>query len=154
MLTITTTVTGGQWFLPVLVLIILTLAIYQYAKTKQMEGLMKFLRVLEYIVFLAILVLVWIIYAKGRSTLFQTGLITIIMVEIIGEQLLDSKRDSLKKSLGNKYTWLRWGFDFVVLLILGILLLSEFNFSPVAWIIIVILLGFSAWVDFAWSKYK
>lgn len=154
MLTLTTTVTGGQWFLPVLVLIILTLAIYQYAKTKQMNGLMNLLRGLEYIVFLAILVLLWIIYAKGRSTLFQTGLITIIMIEIIGEQLLDSKRDSLKKSLGNKYTWLRWSFDFVVLLILGILLLIEFNFSPVAWIIIVILLGFSAWVDFAWSKYK
>lgn len=154
MLTLTTTVTGGQWFLPVLVLIFLNFALYQYAKKKQMDGLMKFLQGLEVLVFLAVIVLVWMIYAKGRTSLTEAGLITVIAIECIGNQFLDSKRDVLKKKLGRKYPWLRFGFDLIVLLILAFIILSIFNYSLIAWIIVALLILICAWIDFAWKAYK
>lgn len=154
MLTLTTSVTGGQWFLPVLVLIILNIALYQFAKKKQMYGLMKLLRGLEFIIFLAILILVWMIYAKGRTSLTEASFITIILVEGFGNQLLDSKRESLKNKLGSKYPWLRFGFDFIVILALGITVLSWFSFNLIGWIIAVLLILIFALISFAWSKYK
>lgn len=154
MRSLTTAITGGQWFLPVLVLIFLNIAIYQYASKKQLTNLMKFLRWLEYVVFLAILILIWIIYAKGRTTLVAASFISTIIVECIGNQLLDSRRRSLQEHFGKKYPWIRFGFDLLIIVALGIICLTEYKFNLVAWIIITVIVVIVALIDFAWSKYK
>ena len=138
------TVTGGQWFFP-LVIICLILGIV--ATIAQKKKLTKLKRITDNFAY-AILVILLIIEQK-KFNFITPAIYTLVVIYLIGRQLLTRYRSSLLKKLGAKYKQLTIGLATIYIILVTLLLLIGSKFSTMGWIIaglVIVAFGFVSYI--------
>ncbi|EFG55860.1 hypothetical protein FD39_GL000908 [Lactobacillus amylolyticus DSM 11664] len=120
----------------------------QYAAKKELTSLRKIIMLVQAVLFLAIVVLIWIIYCKGRTSLTTA----IFVTAIIALGMFNSCLFELKQLLGAKYFGIKIAFDILIMLIIAGVILTWWNFSLVSWIIAILLLAVTVLIDYACQK--
>lgn len=115
---------------------------------KELTSLRKIITLVQAVLFLAIVVLIWIIYCKGRTSLTTA----IFVTASIALGMFNSCLFELKQLLGAKYFGIKIAFDILIMLIIAGVILTWWNFSLVSWIIAILLLAVTVLIDYACQK--
>lgn len=134
--------TGGQWFAPVIILVLvlagLSAAVAKKSKNKKLKYWLDFLM---YFMMIGVVIMFWFWYSQGQLDLINAALYTLIVIYTILEQLTLRYKDILSQKLGLKYLWLKRGIIGIYILFVVLLLLIGSHFSASGWIVSGIVLA-------------
>lgn len=142
------TVTGGQWFFP-LVIICLILGIVATIAQKKKLTKLKRITNFAYAILVILLIIEWILYFQKQFNFITPAIYTLVVIYLIGRQLLIRYRSSLLKKLGAKYKQLTIGLATIYIILVTLLLLIGSKFSTMGWIIaglVIVAFGFVSYI--------
>lgn len=134
-------ITGGQWFAPVIILLLVLAGISAMAVRKSKNDKLKFgLNFLMYFMMIVALIIFWIWYFKGEFNLFGPVIYTFAVINLMLEQLSKKYKDIILYKFRLRYSWLKQGIASVYMLFVVLLMLVGSQFSIEGWIISAIVL--------------
>lgn len=125
MMFLTSVLTGGQWFLPVIVVLVAAALLASYAKKKKLAKLEKVLNILGYVFMFLLMVILWIMYYRKEMAFSSAFIYTAILKKY-------------KNTLKGKYQRAKMALAGIYAVAIGLMILVGGQFSSVAWLIAII----------------
>lgn len=97
------TVTGGQWFFPLIIVCLILGIVATIAQKKKLTKLKRITDNFAYAILVILLIIEWILYFQKQFNFITPAIYTLVVIYLIGRQLLTRYRSSLLKKLGSKY---------------------------------------------------
>ena len=97
------TVTGGQWFFPLIIVCLILGIVAIIAQKKKLTKLKRITDNFAYAILVILLIIEWILYFQKQFNFITPAIYTLVVIYLIGRQLLTRYRSSLLKKLGAKY---------------------------------------------------
>ena len=129
------TVTGGQWFFPLVIICLILGIVATIAQKKKLTKLKRITDNFAYAILVILLIIEWILYFQKQFNFITPAIYTLVVIYLIGRQLLIRYRSSLLKKLGAKYKQLTIGLATIYIILVTLLLLIGSKFSTMGWII-------------------
>ena len=145
------TVTGGQWFFPLVIICLILGIVATIAQKKKLTKLKRITDNFAYAILVILLIIEWILYFQKQFNFnfITPAIYTLVVIYLIGRQLLTRYRSSLLKKLGAKYKQLTIGLATIYILLVALLLLIGSKFSTLGWIIaglVIIIFSFASYI--------
>ena len=143
------TVTGGQWFFPLIIVCLILGIVATIAQKKKLTKLKRITDNFAYAILVILLIIEWILYFQKQFNFITPAIYTLVVIYLIGRQLLTRYRSSLLKKLGSKYKQLTIGLATIYILLVALLLLIGSKFSTLGWIIaglVIIIFSFASYI--------
>ena len=143
------TVTGGQWFFPLIIVCLILGIVAIIAQKKRLTKLKRITDNFAYAILVILLIIEWILYFQKQFNFITPAIYTLVVIYLIGRQLLTRYRSSLLKKLGSKYKQLTIGLATIYILLVALLLLIGSKFSTLGWIIaglVIVAFGFVSYI--------
>lgn len=137
------TVTGGQWFFPLVIICLILGIVATIAQKKRITDNFA------YAILVILLIIEWILYFQKQFNFITPAIYTLVVIYFIGRQLLTRYRSSLLKKLGAKYKQLTIGLATIYIILVTLLLLIGSKFSTMGWIIaglVIVAFGFVSYI--------
>lgn len=131
MMFLTSVLTGGQWFLPVIVVLVAAALLASYAKKKKLE---KVLNILGYVFMFLLMVILWIMYYRKEMAFSSAFIYTAIVIYTIMSEILKKYKNTLK----GKYQRAKMALAGIYAVAIGLMILVGGQFSSAAWLIAII----------------
>lgn len=119
------TVTGGQWFFPLVIICLILGIVATIAQKKKLTKLKRITDNFAYAILVILLIIEWILYFQKQFNFITPAIYTLVVIYLIGRQLLTRYRSSLLKKLGAKYKQLTIGLA-TIYIILRVVLVKSF----------------------------
>lgn len=150
---LTSVVSGGQWLLPTIIVLLIGAGLYQYADRKNLTNLKK---VLDYLLLFGI-VIITIVLIIGHSDYhfnsdFQTWFLILILIFLALNTLLVLFDKSLKKKFGSKFKYLKLVINVVYAIVFSILYIFEYHLSLLGIVLVIVIATLA--VLFGWHSIK
>ena len=123
------TVTGGQWFFPLIIVCLILGIVATIAQKKKLTKLKRITDNFAYAILVILLIIEWILYFQKQFNFITPAIYTLVVIYLIGRQLLTRYRSSLLKKLGAKYKQLTIGLATIYIILVTLLLLIGSKFS-------------------------
>src|SRR5699024_7103086 len=139
------TVTGGQWFFPLIIVCLILCIVAIIAQKKKLTKLKRITDNFAYAILVMLLFIEWILYCHKQFNFITPSIYTLVVIYLIGRQLLNRYHYSLMKKLRSKYKQLTIRLDTIYILLVALLLLIGSKFSTLGWIIaglVIVAFGF------------
>lgn len=94
------TVTGGQWFFPLIIVCLILGIVAIIAQKKKLTKLKRITDNFAYAILVILLIIEWILYFQKQFNFITPAIYTLVVIYLIGRQLLTRYRSSLLKKLG------------------------------------------------------
>lgn len=134
MMFLTSVLTGGQWFLPVIVVLVAAALLASYAKKKKLAKLEKVLNILGYVFMFLLMVILWIMYYRKEMAFSSAFIYTAIVIYTILSEILKKYKNTLK----GKYQRAKMALAGIYAVAIGLMILVGGQFSSAAWLIAII----------------
>lgn len=144
--------TGGQWFLPLVILCIILGITESVAKKKKLIRLQRIVDISAYVLLVILLIIEWILYFQKQMDFITPAIYSLVVIYVLGRQITLHYRSTLQKRLGAKYKQLTIGLDVVYILFVDLLLLIGSHFSTTGWIIIGVITLIFAFIAYVFEK--
>ncbi|NRO64645.1 hypothetical protein IMAU40088_01318 [Lactobacillus helveticus] len=141
MLLLTDFISGGQWFLPLIIICIVLGLAETYAKKKGNSKLQKTIDTLAYVLMLAMVIGFWILYFRGEFSFTNAAIYTVIFIYLIATQLLKQYGERLRKKWGKvAFHRINLALTIAYILLIAFLILAGAHFALVGWLIAGVLI--------------
>lgn len=143
------TVTGGQWFFPLVIICLILGIVATIAQKKKLTKLKRITDNFAYAILVILLIIEWILYFQKQFNFITPAIYTLVVIYLIGRQLLTRYRSSLLKKLGAKYKQLTIGLATIYIILVTLLLLIGSKFSTMGWIVagvVIVLFGIISYI--------
>ena len=138
------TVTGGQWFFPLVIICLILGIVATIAQKKKLTKLKRITDNFAYAILVILLIIEWILYFQKQFNFITPAIYTLVVIYLIGRQLL-----TRLKKLGAKYKQLTIGLATIYIILVTLLLLIGSKFSTMGWIIaglVIVVFGFVSYI--------
>ncbi|WP_123811610.1 hypothetical protein [Lactobacillus crispatus] len=153
MMDLTSVVSGGQWLLPTIIVLLIGAGLYQYADRKNLTNLKK---VLDYLLLFGIVIItIVLIIAHSEyhfNSDFQTCFLILILIFLALNTLLVLFDKSLKKKFGSKLKYLKLAINVVYAIVFSILYIFEYHLSLLGIVLVIVIATLA--VLFGWHSIK
>ena len=153
MLLLTDFISGGQWFLPLIIICIVLGLAETYAKKKGNFKLQKTIDTLAYLLMLLMVIGFWILYFRGEFSFTIAAIYTVIFIYLIATQLLKQYGNQSRKKLGKiVFHRVSLALTIVYILLIAFLILAGARFTVASWIIAGVLVVIFGVISYVFEK--
>ena len=151
MLLLTDFISGGQWFLPLIIICIVLGLAETYAKKKGNSKLQKTIDTLAYLLMLLMVIGFWILYFRGEFSFTIAAIYTVIFIYLIATQLL--KQYGNQSRMGKiVFHRVSLALTIVYILLIAFLILAGARFTVASWIIAGVLVVIFGVISYVFEK--
>ena len=151
MLLLTDFISGGQWFLPLIIICIVLGLAETYAKKKGNFKLQKTINTLAYLLMLLMVIGFWILYFRGEFSFTIAAIYTVIFIYLIATQLL--KQYGNQSRMGKiVFHRVSLALKIVYILLIAFLILAGARFTVASWIIAGVLVVIFGVISYVFEK--
>lgn len=151
MLLLTDFISGGQWFLPLIIICIVLGLAETYAKKKGNFKLQKTINTLAYLLMLLMVIGFWILYFRGEFSFTVAAIYTVIFIYLIATRLL--KQYGNQSRMGKiVFHRVSLALKIVYILLIAFLILAGARFTVASWIIAGVLVVIFGVISYVFEK--
>lgn len=151
MLLLTDFISGGQWFLPLIIICIVLGLAETYAKKKGNFKLQKTIDTLAYLLMLLMVIGFWILYFRGEFSFTVAAIYTVIFIYLIATRLL--KQYGNQSRMGKiVFHRVSLALTIVYILLIAFLILAGARFTVASWIIAGVLVVIFGVISYVFEK--
>lgn len=146
-------ISGGSWFLPLIIVCLVFGIVATYAKKTEKTKLEKIVDSFAYLLMLVMLIISWILYFRGEYNFISSAIWTVVVIYLIASQLLKQFDDRWKEKYGVAiFHRINMAATGVYILLVALLILMGSHFTTMGWLITGIFLVIAAGVSYIFQK--